>query len=46
MVVVNGGIEIGIMNFKIPNICAKRTEKMHYFVYFEHISLPKIQKMT
>ena len=32
------------MNFKTPNICAKRAEKMQYLVYFEQISLPKIKK--
>ena len=34
------------MNLKTLNICAKRAEKMQYLVYFEHLSLPKIQKMT
>ena len=34
------------MNFKIPNICAKSTEKNPCLVYFEQISLPKIKKMS
>ena len=38
------GSEIAIMNFKIPNICAKRAEKNQCLVYFEQISLPKIKK--
>ena len=32
------------MNFKIPNVCAKRAEKNQCLVYFEQISLPKIKK--
>ena len=40
------GSEFAIMNFKTPNICAKRAEKMQYLVYFEQIYLPKIPKMS
>ena len=38
--------EIAIMNFKIPNICAKRAEKNPCLVYFEQISFPNIEKMS
>ena len=38
------GSEIDIMNFKTPNICAKRAKKMQFLVCFELISLSKIKK--
>jgi len=34
------------MNFKMPNICAKRAEKNPCLVYFEQISLPIIKQMS
>ena len=40
------GSEIGIMNLKTLKICAERTEKMQNLVYFEQISLSKIQNKT